>query len=295
MNSLLHRDWLWGSVLLLLVAKIAVTAATTGSGGIGGVFTPTLFVGASLGLLYGQGAHALWPQATSMPFAYAIVRMGAFVAAATQAPLTAILMIFEMTQSYAVVLPLVLACVAAHFVARAAGEHSMYEVTLRRNEQARARARWTGLKISELVEPTAAVVRASASIAELERRFLEHPVRNVYVVDDADRFLGAVSLQQIRRHLISREGPAPANAGDLAWRDFPVLDPGANLGEALQLFLVHRNERLPVVSDASERRLLGAVSRSDLLLHIQRLATGTEPAAAIGGPEPLSSRSAPHA
>lgn len=289
-NSLLHRDWLWGSVLLLLVAKIAATAATTGSGGIGGVFTPTLFVGASLGFLYGQGAHALWPQATSMPFAYAIVGMGAFVAAATQAPLTAILMIFEMTQSYAVVLPLILACVAAHFVARAAGEHSMYEVTLRRNEQARARARWTGLKISELVEPTAAVVRASASIAELERSFLEHPVRNVYVVDDADRFLGAVSLQQIKRHLISREGAARASAGDLAWRDFPVLDPEANLGEALQLFLVHRHERLPVVSGASERRLLGAVSRSDLLLQIQQLATATDPAARFrdGDPGTLS-------
>ena len=122
----------------------------------------------------------LWPNATSMPFAYAIVRVGAFLAGATQAPLMAILMIFEMTLSYSVVLPLMLACVAAYFMARSVGKHSMYEV-----------------------KPTAAaVVRASASFAEIERIFLEHPVRYVYVVDDVQRFPGANSLHEIKQHLI---------------------------------------------------------------------------------------------
>lgn len=271
-NSLLHHDWLWWMVLLLLFAKIAATAATTGSGGIGGVFTPTLFVGASLGLLFGHVSHLLLPNATSMPFAYAIVGMGAFLAGATQAPLMAILMIFEMTLSYSVVLPLMLACVVAYFVARASGEHSMYEVTIHRNEHERALARWRGLQISDLIKPTAAVVRASASFAEIERAFLEHPVRYVYVVDDAQRFEGAISLHEIKQHLLGR-GPTPmSTAGELMKRDFAVLVPEASLGDALQVFLTQGTERLPVVNSATERRLLGVVSKSELLLQIQQFA-----------------------
>ena len=271
-NSLLHHDWLWWMVLLLLFAKIAATAATTGSGGIGGVFTPTLFVGASLGCLFGQASHLLWPNATSMPFAYAIVGMGAFLAGATQAPLMAILMIFEMTLSYSVVLPLMLACVVAYFVARASGEHSMYEVTIHRNEHERALARWRGLQISDLIKPTAAVVRASASFAEIERAFLEHPVRYVYVVDDTQRFEGAISLHEIKQHLLAR-GPTPVStAGELMKRDFAVLVPEASLGDALQVFLTQGTERLPVVSNTTERRLLGVVSKSELLLQIQQFA-----------------------
>ena len=270
-NSLLHHEWMWWTVLLVLVAKIATTAATTGSGGIGGVFTPTLFVGASLGCLFGQGMHLLWPHATSMPYAYAIVGMGAFLAGATQAPLMAILMIFEMTLSYSVVLPLMLACVAAYFVARATGKHSMYEVTIHRNESERAKARWRGLQIADLVKPTAAVVRTSADFAEIERSFLDNPVRYVYVVGDASRFEGVISLHEIKQHLLAKDAMPSASAGDLMNRDFKFLLPEASLGDALQAFLTQGTERLPVVNSIAERRLLGIVSKSELLLQIQQL------------------------
>ena len=270
-NSLLHHDWLWSMVLLVLVCKIVATAATTGSGAIGGVFTPTLFVGASLGLLFGQGVHALWPHATSMPFAYAIVGMGAFLAGATHAPLMAILMIFEMTLSYQVVLPLMLACVAAYFVAHAVREESMYEVTIHRNKEERALARWRGLQISELIKPAVPTVPASAGFEQIERAFLEHPVRFVYVVDEAGRFGGVVSLQEIKPRLLApQDTPAPT-AGELMRSEFAVLTPETALGDALQMFLTQGAERLPVVSSAAERKLLGVVSKSDLLLEIQSL------------------------
>lgn len=270
-NSLLHHDWLWSMVLLVLVSKIVTTASTTGSGAIGGVFTPTLFVGASLGLLFGQGVHALWPQATSMPFAYAIVGMGAFLAGATHAPLMAILMIFEMTLSYQVVLPLMLACVAAYFVARAVREESMYEVTIHRNKEERALARWRGLQISELIKPAVPTVPASASFDQIERAFLEHPVRFVYVVDEAGRFGGVVSLHEIKQRLLSPQGATSPTAGELMRSEFAVLTPETPLGDALQMFLTQSAERLPVVRSASDRHLLGVVSKSDLLLEIQSL------------------------
>jgi len=270
-NSLLHHDWLWATVLLVLVSKIVTTAATTGSGAIGGVFTPTLFVGASLGLLFGQGVHALWPHATSVPFAYAIVGMGAFLAGATHAPLMAILMIFEMTLSYQVVLPLMLACVAAYFAARASREKSMYEVTIRSNQEERALSRWKGLQISELIKPATPTVLASATFAEVERAFLEHPVRYVYVVDEAGRFAGVVSLHEIKKSLVSRE-VAPPRVEEIMRREFTLLTPDTALGDALQAFLTQGTERLPVVASAEDRTLLGVVSKSDLLLEIHQLA-----------------------
>ncbi|HWZ46607.1 MAG TPA: ClcB-like voltage-gated chloride channel protein, partial [Herbaspirillum sp.] len=110
-NDILHTHWAWSTLLIILVLKVAATALTTGSGAVGGVFTPTLFVGAVIGCLFGLAAQTLWPQIASAPFAYAIVGMGAFLAAATNAPLMAMLMMFEMTLSYQVMLPLILSCV----------------------------------------------------------------------------------------------------------------------------------------------------------------------------------------
>jgi CIC family chloride channel protein len=198
--------------------------------------------------------------------------MGAFFAGATQAPLMAILMMFEMTLSYSVVLPLMLACVAAYFMAQASGKHSMYEVTIHRNENERAKARWRGLQIADLIKPAAALVRASAGFAEVERCFLDNPVRYVYVVDDASRFEGVISLHEIKQHLLAKDAEPTASAGELMNRDFAFLMPGASLGDALQAFLTQGTERLPVVSNADERRLLGVVSKSELLLQIQQFA-----------------------
>jgi CIC family chloride channel protein len=133
-NSLLHTDWTWTLVAAVLLCKVLATAVTAGSGAVGGVFTPTLFVGAALGYLFGYAVHDALPQATAPPATYAVVAMGGFLAATTQAPFMSILMIFEMTLAYEVVLPLMLACVLGHHVARTRlGAESIYAKSLRRN------------------------------------------------------------------------------------------------------------------------------------------------------------------
>jgi uncharacterized membrane protein len=110
---------------------MVATAATYGSGAVGGVFTPTLFVGALLGALFGTLAHGVFPAGTAGPNAYAAVGMGAMLAAATHAPLMSILMIYEMTQDYQIVLPLMLAVVTAHYTARRhGGVRPMYAESL---------------------------------------------------------------------------------------------------------------------------------------------------------------------
>ena len=110
-NAILRGQWVWQTLAILLIFKIIATTATFGSGAVGGVFTPTLFVGASFGFLFGDGAAHLPGHWVANPSAFALVGMGAFLAATTHAPIMAMIMIFELTLDYQIILPLMLACV----------------------------------------------------------------------------------------------------------------------------------------------------------------------------------------
>jgi H+/Cl- antiporter ClcA len=130
-NAVLHDPWAWQALLTVLVLKMIATAATHGSGAVGGAFTPTIFVGAMLGALFGTVVNAVFPDGTAPPNAYAVVGMGAMLAGTTHAPLMSILMVFELTLDYRIVLPLMLAVVTAHYVARSyTGVRPMYAESL---------------------------------------------------------------------------------------------------------------------------------------------------------------------
>jgi CIC family chloride channel protein len=265
-NSLLHTDGLWTTVLLVLLYKIVATSLTVGSGAVGGIFTPTLFVGAALGLLFGQLAQVLWPHAVSLPFAYAMVGMGAFLAAATNAPLMAILMIFEMTLSYQVVLPLMLSCVVAYVVARSLDGDSMYEITLKRHRDAAERMRLRGTHMSELIKPAETVLQSDAPFREVARLFLKYPVKYIYITDSQQRYLGVVALQDVTSLLLDKNDTDSKCAGDFIRSHFlHEVTPDMALGQALQLFLDHQGERLPVIASVEDRRLLGVVYKTSLL------------------------------
>ncbi|KWD63488.1 voltage-gated chloride channel protein ClcB [Burkholderia ubonensis] len=270
-NQILHSPWTWQALVAVLVFKVLATAATAGSGAIGGVFTPTLFVGAVLGSLFGLGMQALWPGHTSAYFAYAMVGMGAFLAGATQAPLMAILMIFEMTLSYQVVLPLMVSCVVAYFVARATGTTSMYEITLRHHQDAQERLRIRTTQMRELIQPAQTVVPLSASVADMTRVFLEYPVKYLYVTDDAGRFRGAVALKDITCDLLDRRDTTDKTAAHYAHTPFPLLTPDMPLGTALELFMGFQGERLPVIESAAEPTLAGVVYKTSLLDAYRRM------------------------
>jgi CIC family chloride channel protein len=264
-NSILHSPWTWQALVLVLVFKVIATAATSGSGAVGGIFTPTLFVGATIGSLFGLGMHALWPHATSAAYAYTMVGMGAFLAGATQAPLMAILMIFEMTLSYQVVLPLMLSCVVAYFAARAIGTTSMYEITLHRNREEQERNRLRATQMRELVRPAETVVHLNASVQDMTRVFLEYPVKYLYVADDDGRFMGGVALKDITSDLLDKRDVSTRTAADYLQTQFDVLTPDMPLGVALQHFMAFQGERLPVVESAEQPRLAGVVYKSSLL------------------------------
>ena len=265
-NSLLHTKWLWSTVLLITLFKIIGTGLTVGSGAVGGIFTPTLFIGAALGYLFGDMAQMIWPYAISQPFAYAMVGMGAFLAASTNAPLMAILMIFEMTLSYQVVLPLMLSCVVAYVVARSLDGRSMYEITLKRHRDAAERNRLRATSMSELIKPAETVLQKDAPFSEVTRIFLQQPVKYIYITDEHNRYLGVVALQDVTSLLLDKNDIQSRRAGDFMRSYFlHEVTPDMSLGEALQLFLDHQGERLPVIASVEDPRLLGVVFKTSLL------------------------------
>jgi CIC family chloride channel protein len=269
-NSLLHQPWAWSAVLAILLLKVAATLCTVGSGAVGGIFTPTLFAGAALGLLFGQGVHALWPAAAASGAAYTMVGMGAFLAAATGAPLMAILMIFEMTLSYQVMLPLMPACVIAYFLARGLGGPSMYEITARHRREEAARMRLRATQMHELIRPAETVLPEDAGMAEMLAMFTSHPVKYLYVVDENERYRGVVALRDLA-------GLAPGGADQRVARDFlrrdalPLVTPGMSLADAYRQFLIHHGERLPAVQSEADPLLLGVVYKTALLDAYARL------------------------
>jgi CIC family chloride channel protein len=273
-NRILHEPLAWSTVLTFLICKILATAATTGSGGIGGVFTPTLFVGAASGYLFGSGVHVLWPGLNAPPFAYAMVGMGAFLAAATAAPLMAILMVFEMTLSYPVMLPLSLASTLAYFVANATRSTPMYAVTARREAALRERDRLRGQTMRDLLQPVQTILPADATLADAARLMARFPVKYVYLVDSQGGFLGAVGLGSVATAMLEHADLADRRARDYLAEAFPTLALDTSLESALSQFVAHPLERVPVLDGPGSSRLVGVVYKSSVLDSYARLSLG---------------------
>ncbi len=264
--SLLHGGWAWEMVLAMLLFKVLATALTAGSGAVGGVFTPTLFVGGALGVLFGQVLGEAWPVLAGHSAVFALVGMGAFLAAATSAPFMAILMVFEMTLSYQMVLPLVLACVAAYFVSRGLAQAVMYEVTLHHEDNQALRQRLRHARLDSLLRPAETVVRTDAPVREAQEMFLDYPVRYLYVTDAEGVWQGVIAQQDLTRMMLGEIDVQSKTCGEVLRLDFVhPLHPDLSLDEAQTQFSAFRGERLPVVSRGESPKLLGVVYKSDLL------------------------------
>ncbi|MDS1140712.1 ClcB-like voltage-gated chloride channel protein [Pusillimonas sp. SM2304] len=264
--ALLHASWTWYAVVAILVLKVLATALTVGSGAVGGVFTPALFVGGGLGILFGMVMSFFWPGMNTGLYMYVLVGMGSFLGAATSAPLMAILMIFEMTLSYQVVLPLMLACVIAHFVSRAVAEVAMYDVTVVRERDAWFRYQLRRTVIQDLVRPADTVVATTAPVRDALQMFLEYPVKYLYVVDEKNVYQGVIAQQDLTSLLLSQGDVQSKLAGEVLRLDFvKTLYPDMGLDQAQEYFVHFQGERLPVVSRDEAPRLLGVVYKSAVL------------------------------
>lgn len=256
------------SLLGVLLAKVLATAATVGSGSVGGVFTPTLFIGCAVGALVGEGVHLLLPNITSVPAAYALVGMGGFLAATTHAPLTSILMIFEMTLDYDIVLPLMLACVTAHYAAKVyRGGESVYSASLERKRGA-AHDDWRLNSIQTLVKPAAAAVASSTTLRGLFANLPKSAINRVYVLE-GDEIVSWLDPRALLDRVRSGQLDGETRVGSVATPVTFTLTPQMTLGAALEGFLHEQATVLPVTAGQWRTTLLGEVSRQDVLLAIR--------------------------
>lgn len=265
-SSLLQVPWSVQAVVFILLCKVLATALTVGSGAVGGVFTPALFVGGALGALCAMAVQVVLPGVTAPVALYVLVGMGSFLGAATRAPLMAILMIFEMTLNPQLMMPLVLAGVPAYFVARALAQVSMYDVILTREHETVLRYRLSATRVSELIQPADTVLAPTATVGEALAQFVAYPVRYLYVVDEQQVFLGVVAQQDLTSLLLSQDDFRARPVTEIMRvGDIQPLHPDMSLDQVQDQMVVFRGERLPVVSRGDTPYLLGVVYKSAVL------------------------------
>ena len=268
-GTILHAQLAGLWLLTVLAAKLLATAATVGSRAVGGVFTPTLFIGCALGALYGGLLHHALPGFTTVPAGYALVGMGGFLAATTHAPLTSILMLFELTADYQIVLPLMLASVVAHFTAKVyqRGE-SIYHASLRRAFAAGGGDDWRLRTVRALVKPVSAATSPNTHLGELFATLPNRPVTRVYVTHDG-KLVGWLDPREVLSKLEKHQLTADATVASVAHPIAFTLTPDMSLSAALEGFLRDQAATLPVTPDQWRNTLLGEISRQDLLLAIR--------------------------
>ncbi len=259
----------WWLMLLLVGGKLVATSLTVGSGGVGGTFAPSLYIGAMLGGGFGALAARLFTNATADPGAYAMVGMAGFLAATTQAPLTAAFLLFELTASYMIVLPVLFCVISALIVVRAAGIHSIDEVELeRRGVNLRAGKEASilqGVRVSEVmtrdfqVIPEHMPLRGILSIVAGSRHDY------FPVVDGHGLMNGALTFQELREVLFEEGLKELVVAKDVASPPHMWLTKDDTLGTAIGLLGRRDVAALPVMEQRRSRRVVGLVKRDDVL------------------------------
>ena len=274
-DQVLNNPWTWDVLLTVLVFKVIATVATTGSGAVGGVFTPTLFMGAVGGALYGELLRKMLPNGHIFVSDFTVVGMGCFLAAMTRAPIMSILIIFEMTREDTVMMPMMLACVASFFVSRAVSSDSVYSRQLHANRTQDDKPIFL-LHVRDLMKRDPICVQETANFAHVATVLASNTFKHLYVIDTNQRFLGAIALQDLKPFLHETDLPQVVIALDLMHEDIPVLTSDASLKESLEVFARHDGERLPVLDNTRDRRLVGALAKTDVLLTLAHGTGSTE-------------------
>lgn len=269
-SSVLDGNLLLSSVLILLGAKLLATSACVGSGMSGGIFAPSLFLGAMLGAVWGNVAHLLWPASPMLPSHFALVGMGAMVAGTTLAPITAILTIFELTNNYEIILPLMLACIPSIIVVRLLHGFSIYETKLllqgirivRGHDANRLRA----MKIRDYICKEPSVLSEKMPLAEVIEAILNSSFPHFMVNDDQGKLVGILTLRDVRTHFNQLgEAESSLTAADLMIRDMVTVKENDNLEAAFHLFSNHHFSFLPVMSLTVPDMAVGCLKKDDLL------------------------------
>lgn len=257
-------------LLIIILAKTVATSLSLGSGGSGGIFAPSLVIGSSLGALVGSISQYFFPQWTASPGAYALVGMGAMVSGMTHAPIAAILIIFELTNDYQTIPPLMLSCVIAVLLASWINRDSIYTVKL----SSRGIKLYEGkdinllkeIKVTEVMERDPEVVCADTSFSELLHILLEGDRPYVIVVDKMKKYVGTISLNDIKEVLPEADMLGEmVRAIDVTNEQTPFVLPDDSLDLVMHFFGKHHETDLVVCDSPETKNVIGLITRSDVI------------------------------
>lgn len=262
-------------MLALILLKIVATAITLGSGGAGGVFAPALFIGAVIGGAYGGAVHGLLPTMTADPGAYAAVGIGAFLAASTHAPVTAIFLLFEMTGNYLIIIPIMLSSIIGTVVASKFYPDSIDTVDFTREgidiHEGMEMAVMKSIKVGEVVTEDVDFISEKANIDQLLAIFRMAESSFYFpVIDESGRMTGIISMQDVKWILHDEGQRLEALVGNVCSREVMVLTPNDNLYTAMTTFDVKGIEEIPVVEDTDNRWVVGMLKRRDVIARYNR-------------------------
>ena len=252
---------------LLIVLKIAATSLTLGSGGSGGVFAPSLFMGAMLGGAFGAVVHIVAPADTASYGAYAIVGMGAVFAGTARAPITAVIILFEMTRDYSIILPLMTAVVISATVAELLQGESIYTMKLLRRGIDLRRAREAGqlaaIRVAAAMQPALAMAAEDATVESLGDLFRAARGAGLPVVNAAHELVGIVTQSDLDR--LAGRSPDVVLVREIATAPVATVHPGDTLDESVRRMRVDELRQLAVVDRRQPTHIVGMLSRADIV------------------------------
>lgn len=259
----------WWLMALLVALKILATSITIGSGGSGGIFAPSLFIGAMAGGAFGAVMNQVFPTVAISPGAYAVVGMGAVVAATTHGPLQAILIIFEMTGDYKIILPLMITCIISSLIATRISEESIYTFKLiRRGINIRGGKELNilnSMPVENVMYHTVEMVPENLPLNRFTERLPQSRSNNFVVVNDREEITGVLTFLDYYDLLVKGEIDEHMRVKDIMAKDVVTVSIKDNLGTALEKIAAKDYAILPVVAEDNPLKMLGILTRRDIL------------------------------
>ncbi len=268
-NTILSSALSWQVVLILLILKFLLVPITLNSGGFGGTFAPALFMGACTGYLFSFSVNTFFginiDQTT-----FILVGMGAMLGGINSIPITAILMIFEMTQEYSFILPLMLSVIVSSTIVQIVNKGSFYLKKLERQGFRIYSGKETGflrsITADQVMQLNPVTIHQNATLKTVVAKLMESKYHRIYLVDDNNNLSGVISDRHIRDLITEFESLKESIiANDIADNKVASITRKQDLDYALKIVTKGDIEELPVIENEQDRKVVGVISRSDIL------------------------------
>jgi CIC family chloride channel protein len=284
----LNNTLIWQLALALVFIKIFSTSLSLGSGGSGGIFAPSLFLGAVLGSFYGSIIAIYFPTLEIIPGAYALVAMGGVVAAATHGPIAAILIIFEMSGDYKIILPLMITCIISTIIAMRLKQESIYTLKLKLRGINLYGGReinvLKSLKVSDVYKTSAEILNESETFPSIVQKMSNSQHSYFYIVDKNQNIAGSISLNEIRKTIIDYENLKNLLiARDIMNPEVIHVSINENLDDVMKKFGRYNMDQFPVVSSDEGKQVIGSIWQQDVIEAYNRQVFLRDMSGEVGG------------